>query len=107
MVQVALLHKTHSAPQLRCDRVCPVSIPQQHFFHFDVEFPGNEDLEGHLLRSVPPSAHSSVNQSKCVDRFSPMRLFLTSPGAQQLKFVVGIKKKKNPVPTKSCGFVSF
>lgn len=70
MVRVTLLHKIHSAPQLRRGRVCPVSIPQQHFFHLDVEFPGNEDLKGRLLRSVPPSAHSSVNQSKCVDTVS-------------------------------------
>lgn len=70
VVQVALLHKTHSALQLRCGRVYPVSIPQKHFFHLDVEFPRNEDLKGRLLRSVPPSAHSSVNQSECVDTVS-------------------------------------
>lgn len=70
MVQVTLLHKTHSALLLRRGRVYPVSIPQQHFLHLDVEFPGNEDLKGRLLRSVLPSAHSSVNQSKCVDTIS-------------------------------------
>lgn len=79
MVQVTLSHKPHSSPQLRCGQVCPVSIPQPHWFHLDVEFPGNEDPKGRLLQSVPPSAHSSVNQSKCVDTISHLRDYFSPP----------------------------
>lgn len=38
--------------------------------HPDVLFPGNEDLRGHLLRSVPPAAHTLVNQSESLDTVS-------------------------------------
>lgn len=70
VIQVTLLHKTHSALQLRHSCVCPGTVPRKHFFHLHVEFPGDKDPKGHFLRSVPPSAHSSVNQSEGIDTVS-------------------------------------
>lgn len=66
VAHVALSHRAHAAQaEAVLDPSCP-NAPS----HPDVLFPGNEDLRGHLLRSVLPAAHTLVNQSESLDTVS-------------------------------------